>query len=167
MSDRPTADEAARALDDVDRRRSQTFDSVGESRWVGVVFGVAIFLFLAAPDFFGQGVTVWTSWAFTAIVVLYSVMLRSRRGAAVLGRRTRLRRQEISPRFALYHRVVIAAVLVVGLVSLFVPHPHLAVPYLRTIVGALLGGALIVFGPSLQTGLLSLARGGGNAHGSR
>jgi hypothetical protein len=166
MSDRPTSQEAAQALREVDRRHEQALrGSAGQSRWVGVLFGVAVFALLAAPDFFGRTVTSWTSWAFTAVVAAYAVLLRTRRGAAVLGRPNRLRTREISPRFALGARLTILAVFLIGVAGAFVPHPHLSFPYGRTIVGAVLGAALIVFGERWERGLRSLAAGRGGSGG--
>lgn len=158
MSDRPTPDEAARALRDVERRKDQTFESVGVSLWVRVVFGVVIFLTLAAPDFFGTQVTAWTSWPLALIAVGYVVMLNSRRGSVILGQPTRLRREEISPRFTVTGRLVLLAVLAIGIVIAFIPHGQLSVPYLRTIIGAVLGLALIIFGDRSQRAMISHAR---------
>lgn len=158
MSDRPTPDEAARALHDVERRRDQTFGSVGIALWVRVVFAVAIFLALAAPDFLGPRAAAWTGWPLAVIAVGYVAMLNSRRGSAVLGQPTRLRREEISPRFAMTGRLVLLAVLVIGIILAFLPHGQLSVPYLRTIIGALAGIALIIFGNRSQKAMISLAR---------
>lgn len=71
--------------------------------------------------------------AFAAVAVGYAVLLRSRRGSALLGRRTRVRQDAVSPRFALWSRVIILAVLALGIVAAFVPHPGMSVPYARTI----------------------------------
>jgi hypothetical protein len=176
MSDHPTPAEAARALREVDQRGDQAFDSAHESRWVAVLFGAAIFLLLAAPDFFGDGVTTAISGCFGVLVLGYVALLNSRRGSTVLGRPARVRRQQISPRFARYARVAILAVAVVGVAGALLPHPDLSVPYARTIAGAVLGGAVAVFAPRWQKRLTSLARpdragadqGGADvAHGSR
>ncbi|GHJ41007.1 hypothetical protein [Streptomyces sp. TS71-3] len=160
MTERPTPDEAARSLHDVGIRRDQTFDSVHDARWVEVFFGVAIFLLVAAPDFFGSGSAIWTSWGIAALAVAYAVLLRTRRGSAFLGRPTRLRGDQISPRFTRYHRLVILAVMVIGLVGAFIPHGNLSVPYLRTAIGAVLGLVLILFGRRIQRSLLAAARPG-------
>ncbi|WP_328332268.1 MULTISPECIES: hypothetical protein [unclassified Streptomyces] len=160
MSRHPSPSEASRALRDVQRRREEALGSARDSRWVAVLFGVAVFALLAAPDFFGQGVESVVNIAFAAVAVAYAVLLRSRRGSAVLGRRTRVRQDAVSPRFALWSRVIILAVLVLGVVGAFVPHPGLSVPYARTVVGAVLGAVLILFGSRLQRGLASLAAGG-------
>jgi hypothetical protein len=183
MSDRLTpAAEAARALRDVEQRRDQARASDREeSRWVGAVFGVAIFAELAGPDFFGEGVRPWTSWSVVALLLVYMTMLRTRRGAAVLGRPTRVRRSEVSPRFAVLARLAIAVVMVLGFLGAFFLKGQ-PFPYAGTVLGALFGGGLIVFGRSWQRGLNSLAMPGrragtdglsgvdgadGAAHGSR
>ncbi|MCA1217028.1 hypothetical protein [Streptomyces sp. 8L] len=159
MTRNPTPTEAARALQDVQRRREESLGSARDSRWVAILFGVAVFALLAAPDFFGQGVESVVNIVFTAVVVLYAVLLRSRRGSAVLGRRTRVRRDAVSPRFALWSRVVILTVMALGIVAAFLPHSSLPFPYARTIAGAVLGAVLILFGDRLQSALASLAAG--------
>ncbi len=174
MSDRVTPPaEAARALRDIERLRAQGRASEQQSRWVGAVFGIAIFAELAAPDFFGDGVRSGISLAVTALIVAYAVMLRTPRGGALLGRSTRVRRSEISPRFARLAQLTIAAVVLLGFVGARFMPDHLF-PYAGTVAGAVLGATLILFGRSLQRGLNSLAmRGGGKdgmngvAHGSR
>ncbi|HEY3686050.1 MAG TPA: hypothetical protein VGL93_23670 [Streptosporangiaceae bacterium] len=158
MSDRPTPEEAARALRDVERRKDQTVNSVGVALWVRIVFGIAIFVALAAPDSFGSQVTTWSAWPLTLIAVAYVIMLNSRRGSAVLGQPARLRGEEISPRFAATRRVVLMVVLAVGIVVAFIPHGRLDVPYLRTVIGAVAGLALVVFGDRYQKAMNSFAR---------
>ncbi|MCX4725627.1 hypothetical protein OHB13_16600 [Streptomyces sp. NBC_00440] len=160
MTRHPTPAEASRALQDVQRRREEALGSARDSRWVAVLFGLAVFALLAAPDFFGQRVESVVNIAFAAIAVAYAVLLRSRRGSAVLGRPTRVRHDAVSPRFALWSRVAILAVVVLGAVAAFVPHQDLSVPYARTVIGAVLGAVLILFGSRLQRGLASLAAGG-------
>ncbi|MET9535727.1 hypothetical protein ABZY02_35110 [Streptomyces sp. NPDC006649] len=159
MTRNPTPAEATRALQDVQRRRGEALGSARDSRWVAVLFGIAAFALLAAPDFFGQGVESAVNVAFAAVAVGYAVLLRSRRGSALLGRRTRVRQDAVSPRFALWSRVIILAVLALGIVAAFVPHPGMSVPYARTIAGAVLGAVLILFGSRLQSALASLAAG--------
>ncbi|MCA1222404.1 hypothetical protein [Streptomyces sp. 8L] len=159
MTGQPTPAEASRALREVERRRGESLGSARDSRWVAILFGVAVFALLAAPDFFGQGVESVVNIVFTAVVVLYAVLLRSRRGSAVLGRRTRVRRDAVSPRFALWSRVVILTVMALGIVAAFLPHSSLSFPYARTIAGAVLGAVLIFFGDRLQSALASLAAG--------
>ncbi|KIF74756.1 hypothetical protein QR77_13780 [Streptomyces sp. 150FB] len=169
---RPTPAEAARALDSVGRREDQALDSVRDSRWVHVVFGIVIFAFLAAPDFLGADASTWTSLGFTVLVVGYAVMLRTRRGAAMLGRPAKVRPAAVPRKFARYARLVILAVAAVGLVGLFVPHPDLGFSYWGTATGAVLGLLLIFFGRQLQNSLLHLARYSrddrtGSLHGTR
>ncbi|WP_369201579.1 hypothetical protein [Streptomyces sp. PU-14G] len=162
MSDRPTPAEAARALQEAEHHKDQAFASVRESRWVTVVCGVAVFVCLAAPDFFGSEVTQWISPALAVLSVTYAVLLNTRRGSALLGRPIRLRKEEISPRFATTARVVLLLVMVAGLAATFVPHPGMPLPYWRTVAGVLLGGFVIVFGRRSEQALLSFARRGRN-----
>lgn len=164
MADRPTPGEAARALHEVTTRTDQVVGSMRRSRWVDIVFGVAIFAMLAAPDFLGAGATAVVSTIFLVLVVGYSWLGRSRWGGAILGQPTRVRREAISPRFGV---PAVAVLLVAMLVGIVVPvlglHPLAGVPYWRTVLGAVLGLALIVFGRSLQAGVNSLARNGRRA----
>ena len=55
-------------------------------------------------------------------------------------------------------RLVILAVLVIGIVLAFVPHGQLSVPYLRTIIGGVIGLALIIFGDRAQRAIVSRTR---------
>lgn len=159
MSDQPTPAEAARALHDVERRKDQTFEAMQDSLWVRVIFGIAIFVLLAVPDFAGPDASIWASWAFTAIVLAYAVMARTRRGASVLGRSARMRERDLLPRrFPVARRLVLLGVMVIGVVAAFVPHGHLDLPYWRTGVGAVLGLVLIFLTPAYQRLLASLAR---------
>ncbi|WP_406213856.1 hypothetical protein [Streptomyces decoyicus] len=163
---RPPADEAARALKDIDRRRNQAHSSAINSRWVYVLFAVVFFALFAAPDFLGQGAAGWTSVAFGILAVGYVALLNTRSGSALLGQPVRPRRQEISGRFRRYALFTLLAVLLAGFaIQLLQPHWHLDVPYWRTAVGALGGGALALFGPRCQQALLSVAVGGGRRAG--
>lgn len=163
----PSASEAARALQDIDRRRDQAHDATINAPWVNVVFGVATFALFAAPDFFGRGATGWTPAAYALLAVAYVALLNTRRGSALLGQAARLRKQEVSRRFALRARLALVAVVLAGFaVELLHPHWHLNVPYWRTMVGAAAGAALILFGKRWQKALVSLAvRGGHDARG--
>ncbi|GAA2606443.1 hypothetical protein [Streptomyces axinellae] len=173
MSDHlPRADEAARLLHDVDQRRDQgARESARESRWVSVVFAIALFAQLAAPDFFGEEVRPWLSWAVFVLLAVYMVMLRTRRGSDLLGRPARLRKSEISPQFAKFARLTILLVMVAGFfVALY--GGNLLFPYAGTVLGVVLCGGLIAFGPAWQKSLNSLATrdrqdSGGTLRGSR
>ncbi|MFE1521329.1 hypothetical protein ACFW9I_31595 [[Kitasatospora] papulosa] len=159
MTRDPNPAEAARALRDVDERRGQALGSSRDARWVAVFFSIAIFVLLAAPDFFGEDVQTWTSVAFAVATLAYAVLLRTRRGAVLLGRRTQLRADAVPSRFALVSRLVILALCALGVVGAFLApsDPSVPVPYWRTAVGAALGGVLIFFGDRIQQELASLA----------
>ncbi|MER5439870.1 hypothetical protein [Streptomyces sp. NPDC002790] len=160
-SHEPAPDEAAKAaqaLHGIEQRRAQAHDGTGTARWVDMVFGVLTFAVLAAPDFFGSDVAGWTTPAFSALAIAYYVLLNTRRGSALLGQRARLRRSEISGRFALISRVVLLAALALGIaVALLQPDLGVHVPYWRTALGVVLGGALIFFGGRMQRALASTA----------
>lgn len=158
MSDRSTpSGEAARALRDIDRRRSQARGSMRESRWVFVVFGVALFVELAAPDFFGKGARPGVTWAVFGLLAVYEVLRRTRRGSAVLGMPTRVHKSELSSSgFAFFVRLVMVVVLMIATVATLYLGYQLS-PYAGAVLGAVLGGAVIAFGPTWQKGMSSLA----------
>jgi len=171
-----SADDAARALRDVEQRRDQVATAQQESRWVSAVFGVAIFAQISAPDFFGRQTSATVGLVVAALVVVYAVLHHTRRGSTLLGRGGRVRKEAYSPRVVLWLRITLLAMMLV--VYFAAPYVHISglFPYARTAVGAVLGGTLLVFGRSLQRALDSLAirgNGGGSdgldgiAHGSR
>ncbi|MDJ1137219.1 hypothetical protein [Streptomyces iconiensis] len=166
MTERPTAAEAARALQDVDERRDQAFSSTQrEARWVSVVFGIVIFLFLAIPDFLGQEAVSWSSWAFIATFITYGILQRTRRGASVLGRPTSVRKQEFSRQY--FRNVLLVLLVLVLTVALAALVPDgLTVPYWRTGLGVVLGGTLIYFGPRSRDWLFTKTKSGRGGPGS-
>lgn len=167
MADELTSSEAARALQDIHARKDQAINSMGRSRWVDIVFGVLIFVTLASRDFLSENAASAINIAFSVLIVGYVVLGRTRRGAALLGQPTRVRRTAMSrmvrvPLIVLLICVIVAAT-VLGFVipELTGTHPH--VPYQSTILGAGVGLALIVFGGRFQDCLNYLARGGRRA----
>jgi ABC-type Fe3+ transport system permease subunit len=161
MADNPTPSEAVRALQEVNERKDQSLGSMRRSHWVDVVFGVAIFAMLAAQDFLGTDAASAATLFVAVLAVGYSVLGRTRRGAAILGQPTRVRREAISPSLRIPAVTVLVAAMAAGIVvPLLGVHPLAGVPYWHTILGAVLGLALILFGGKLQSGMNSLARGG-------
>ncbi|MCZ1008072.1 hypothetical protein [Streptomyces lydicus] len=153
---RPSAEEAARALSDIDRNREQVPGSATNSRWVYVVFGVVFGALFAAPDYFGEEAAAWSSAAYGVLGVGYVVLLNTRKGSAALGQPVRVRRQEISGSFRGYALATLLVVLLAGFaLQLLQPHWSLDVPYWRTAVGVVGGGALALFGQSWQRSMLS------------
>jgi ABC-type Fe3+ transport system permease subunit len=161
MAGNPNPSEAARALHEVNERKNQALDSMHRSRWVDIIFGVAIFVMLAAGDFLGKDAASVAVMVVAVLAVGYNWLGRTRRGAAVLGQPTRVRRDAISRRFSIPAVTVLVVAMLAGIVlPLLGLHPLAGVPYWRTILGAVLGLALILFGRKLQSGLNSLARSG-------
>ncbi|GAA2352588.1 hypothetical protein SVIO_003780 [Streptomyces violaceusniger] len=149
-------------LRNVNRRTEQARGSLRAAptpRWLDWLFGMAIFLYGASHGFFPNS-AVWGGWAFGALVVGYVVLLRTRRGSALLGQPVRIRRQAISSRFVLIARLTIAAVVAASVVMVVL---DIHVPYLSTNLGAVLAIALIGFGPRLRAGLAALAGSGPRA----
>ncbi|MCI2423576.1 hypothetical protein MOQ72_39840 [Saccharopolyspora sp. K220] len=161
MVDSPTPSEAARALQEVNERKDQAVDSTRRSRWVDIVFGLAIFAMLAAQDFLGTDAAAIAVMIVAVLAVGHTWLGRTRWGAAILGQPTRVRREAISLRFRIPAMTVLVVAMLIGiLVPLLGLHPLAGVPYWHTILGAVLGIALIFFGGKLQTGMNSLARSG-------
>ncbi|GAA4528863.1 hypothetical protein [Amycolatopsis samaneae] len=163
-TEKPSAEEAARALRGIEQRRDQAVGAAQHgARWVDVVFGVVFFAYLAIADFFPAAVP-WSNLVLAVLVVGYVVAKRTRRGGALLGHGARLDRRAIPPRTALIGLAVLAVgcalSIAVAMLQLNVP-----VPYLRTGMGAVLGLALIFFGRRLNDAFAALARGGSRRGG--
>jgi steroid 5-alpha reductase family enzyme len=163
MVSQPSPEEAADALRTVDRSRKQAVTTwQGGARWVDAVFGVALLLYSASVDFFPQGAP-WRALLMAALVITYVVLLRTRRGSAILGQSARLRRDDISPKFTLFAGLTLGVVMVGSLAAVLLLErtgTHLDVPYLSTGLGAVMAVVLIAFGPQLRTGMNRLARKG-------
>lgn len=160
MSSHPTPQEATDALRDVDRRTGQAVGSLRTApRWLDVFFGIVFLLYGASSDFLPGSIT-WANWILVAIVVVYSLLLRSRRGAALLGQPARVRRAAMSSGFVVGARLVIGVILVGSIVAILILGAHHAnthVPYLSTIFGVVAAIAMIGFGPQLRAGMAGLA----------
>lgn len=165
MAEHPSADEAARALRDVDHRRDQALGSLNGAKWVDVAFALVIFLYLASADFL-PGAAEWKGLALAVLVCGYILLLRTRRGAAWLGHSVRVDKSAIRSRFVLgvwlvFLVVCVAAAIVLGVL-------HVQIPYGNTIMGGVLAIVLILFGQHLRRGLGTLirrSRSGGAADG--
>jgi predicted membrane channel-forming protein YqfA (hemolysin III family) len=170
MASQPTPQEATEALRNADRRTEQARGSLrGAPRRLDWLFGTVIFLYCTSYDF-APSSTVWSSWAFGALVLGYVIMVRTRRGAALLGHSVRIHRQAVSSKFVLIARLTIAVAVAASMVSVVLlgsTHTSPPVPYLSTIVGAVLAIALIGFGPQLRAGLAALAGKGHSSGGLR
>jgi hypothetical protein len=157
MAERPSAEEAARALRDVDRRRDQVLGALHGAKWVDVAFALVVFLYLASTDFL-PGAAGWKGLVLAALVVGYVLLLRTRRGAAWLGHRVRVDKSAIRPGLAFGAGLVFVVVCVAAAVA--VALLHLRIPYGNTILGAVLAIVLIGFGRHLRRGLAALIRRG-------
>ena len=155
MAEHPSPEEAARALRDVDRRRDQALDELHGAKWVDVAFALVVFLYLASADFLPSAAE-WKGLVLAVLVVGYVLMLRSRRGAALLGHRVRVDKSAIRPRFAFGVALVFVVVCVAAAVALALT--HVRIPYGNTILGAVLAIVLIAFGQHLRRGLATLIR---------
>ncbi len=156
MPEQPTPEEAARALRDADENSRRALGLMVAPRWVHALFGVLICADLASLDFAGPGVSAAVGLVCPLLLVIYAVLSRTRRGSLVVGQS--IPRRAVSRRFALVGRTLIIAVMAAGLVAaLSGTHLHLRLPYWHTLLGAVLGLTLAVFGPSLSRALLTSA----------
>ena len=155
MAEHPSAEEAARALRDVDHHRDQALGALHGARWVDVAFALVVFLYLASADFLPSAAG-WKGLALAVLVLGYVLLLRTRRGATWLGHRVRADKSAIRPRFALGVWLVFVVVCVAA--AFAVPLLHVQIPYGNTILGAVLAIVLIGFGQHLRRGLAALIR---------
>jgi hypothetical protein len=166
MTDRrPTPDEAARALEQIGRREEQALDTAtSDAAWVRVVIGVLLLVNLASRDFLDSDVNSWISIGFSLLIVVYAILLRTRRGSSALGRSARVDRKAVARNSADRTRwvplVIVVLALAVGLSG-----AHLDLPYWHTALGAVLAVTLIFFGPALERALLSSGK-RGTPHGT-
>ena len=151
MSSQPSPEEAAAALRDVGARTEQAVaGSTGSARWVDWVFGLYFLANGAAADFlprFDDARRI----VFMVVILALALGSRSRWGAAVLGRPTRVNRAAINPVFSRVAIGIFAVVLVGSVVLAFTVSVN--IPYLQTGLGALGAVVLIGFGPQLRAGL--------------
>lgn len=158
MNTQPTPRQAAEALRTIDQRTRQAVTAPRGGRWLDVLFGLVIFLYGASVDFLPNAA--WPGPVVAALVVAYVAVLRTRRGAGLLGQSVRVHRQAISSRFVLVARLVIgvvaigsmAAVVILGATGI-----NTYVPYLSTILGGVLAVVLIAFGPWLRARIATAA----------
>jgi hypothetical protein len=158
MNDQLTPQEAAKALRTVDQRAEQAL-AHGASRWADVVAAVLMFLYCASVDFLPDAS--WPGFVFAALAIGYAVLIRTRRGAAILGQSARVHRRAISPRFALNARIIIAVLIAGSLATVvFLDGTDVHVPYLSTALGGVLAIILIAFGPQLRARMAVMAHAG-------
>lgn len=156
VSDQPTPEEAARALRDADRNSRRALGLMVAPRWVHVLFGVLICADLASQDVAGKDVSAAVGLLCPLLLIVYVVLSRTRRGSLLVGQS--VPRRVISRPFALAGRTLILVVMAAGVAAaLSGTRLRLHLPYWHTILGAVLGLTLAVFGPSLSRALLSSA----------
>lgn len=155
---RPTPDEAARALSQIGQREEQAIDgATSDALWVRLVVGLLLFGSLAARDFLGSDASSWISMGFALLIVVYAILLRTRRGSSALGRSARVERKAAvrssGGRSRWVPLMVVVIALAVGLTG-----ARLDLPYWHTALGAVLAAVLIFFGPAMERALLSVGR---------
>lgn len=158
---RPTPDEAARALAQVGRSEEQALDgATSDTLWVRVVMGLVLLGHLAARDFLDTDATTWSSMGFSLLIIVYAIMLRTRRGSSALGRSARVERTSVAARNATkYTQWVPFAIVVLG-IAVGLTGARLDLPYWHTVLGVVLAALLIFLGPALERVLLTAGRRG-------
>ncbi|NLU73760.1 hypothetical protein HCC61_13900 [Streptomyces sp. HNM0575] len=157
---RPTPEEAARALDQIERREEQAISTAtGEALWVRVAMGLVMLGYLASQDFLGSDARTWVYLGFSLVVVTYAVLLRTRRGSGLLGRSVRVDRKAAAHATQYTQWIPFAIVaLAIGL-GYAGNRMHLGdVPYWHTGLGVVLAVTVAFFSPAMERGLLSLGR---------
>lgn len=154
MTARPTPEEAARSLRDVDQRTDQALESLVDRRWVFVVCGLGVITSAASYDFdFLRAYAPWITSAWILPLAAYSVLKMSRRGARLVrARPAYVHKDALSPKARKVGTLSILAIALIPWVTLLTG-THLSVhfpAYVPTVLGVLGGGALIAFGPNIQ-----------------
>ncbi|MEU8389389.1 hypothetical protein [Micromonospora sp. NPDC048843] len=150
MDTTPTPDEARAALQDVDRRRTQTAAAAGRSRWAWIAAGILIAAYGILSDQAPQFVRTW-GVAIVVLLLLVAAVGNTRWGGALM-------RRPVRPRMApdqasiLWLALVLALVVGVTTVAAAMDIPHVAV-WSRLAVGVLLAAA----GPWWQRRVLARA----------
>ncbi|MGD3112409.1 hypothetical protein [Streptomyces sp. YGL11-2] len=166
MSLEPDAEQAARALEEVQRRRNQAIDAQRRPRWFSTVWGIHLFLVLATPDLLPllhleEGRTWWYG-ALAGLTLSLLAGQSTRVGRSLLGLPPGLRPQGLvpagqseqrSPWIGLLIVVSVVGVISVGSVALlsYVPGWHL-------LLGLVVGVATML--PSNLERLKRLSQGG-------
>ncbi|QPP06201.1 hypothetical protein G4Z16_07110 [Streptomyces bathyalis] len=158
---RPTPDEAARALTQVGQREEQAINGgTSDALWVRLVIGLLLFGSLAARDFLGSDANSWISIGFALLIVLYAILLRTRRGSSALGRSARVDMRSATARNSTGYTQWVPFAIVVLALAVGLTGARLDLPYWHTALGAVLAAILIFFGPALERALLSAGKRG-------
>lgn len=163
---RPTPEEAAEALKQVEQREEQALGAPAtDALWVRIVLGVAMGAYFASFDFLGGDVSTWAGFAFALVMVAYAVSLRTRRGSSALGRTARVDRKALARRSGYGFWLPLAVVAVGGVAAGFAGE-YVTVPYWHTGLGVVLAVAVIFFAPGLERAMASLSGRGPRRTGS-
>lgn len=148
----PTPEEAAAALRAVHEGREQVIKSaMGSPRWLWIFSGLYVFAYCTVTDLFPRAQP-WANVVMLAILLLFVIALRTRRGSAMLGRSVVVSGRSIplSFKWRLVRMVPILATGIAAAVLIGLFHvPHGPIYY-----GALAGLYIIFLGPRFQLWLL-------------
>ncbi len=128
-------------------------ESMVDSRWVSVFCGLGVFATAASFDFEAlRPHSSWITFAWTVPLTAYTLFRRSRRGSRLVGRPTYVHKDALSPTARKVGMLSILAIALIPYVTLLTgADVSVHVPaYTSTVLGALVGGAFIGFGPSIQ-----------------
>ncbi|MFG2533263.1 hypothetical protein [Streptomyces sp. NPDC048516] len=151
MSLEPDAEHAARALEDVQRRRDQAIEAQRQPRWFSIAWGTNLFLVFAAPDLLSllhlQPWWPWCSGVLAPLTVAFLIGQYTRWGRSLLGLPPVLQvRGIVSPGLAEWRtpRRMVVFLGVVGVVFLTCGVFLTYIPYWHLLMGIALGLATML-----------------------
>jgi hypothetical protein len=147
----PTPEQAAAALHTVRHGKEQVIESAGWSRRAWIISGLVVFLYCVVIDLV-PSVRSWLHWPLVLGCLAFALVLRTRRGSAMLGRPVSVsnRSLQVGLRWRLLRLVPLLAIGIGGsLLVNWLELPHGTIYY-----GALAGLYLMVLGPKLQLWML-------------
>ncbi|MER0477525.1 hypothetical protein ABR737_04005 [Streptomyces sp. Edi2] len=139
MSPELDAEHAARALEDVQRRRDQAIEAQRQPRWFSIAWGAHLFLVLATPDLLPLlHLERWWPWCFGVLAPLTTAFLigqYTRWGRSLLGLPPGLQMRGIIPpglaerrthrRMVVFFGVAAVVILTCGVLLTYIPYWHL------------------------------------------
>ncbi|MFG2196726.1 hypothetical protein [Streptomyces sp. NPDC048639] len=161
MSDRPTQDQAAQALQGIRQRQGEALAGRQEARWVQIMFAVLAVAWFASYDVFQDPGPI-PYLVFAGVMWTYLLASRTRKGAALLGHRSTGLRNLPGAYIAIVlgiFTVVMVAGGYIGSRSTGFLHDH--VPYWHSLLGLVLTALAFPFarlGQKLQLWLLDRTR---------
>ncbi|MEV6315377.1 hypothetical protein [Streptomyces sp. NPDC051776] len=159
MAEQPTPEDASRALGAVRRRQDQALDAMREPRWLSASWAVVAFLFFASFDFLDEDHRIWSYLALDALLIAQLGLLHSRRGSALLGRRSAgMPMRGVPPTYLLALTAILITVGAAYSVGSLIPFRPGDIPYWHTLLGLALAISMTLFAGKFQDLQLRLLR---------